>query len=91
MGLLADMTPGLRGPVNLKELFFFFACYYLETWQSLWTGHEDLKQSWEQKKELSRSICLQTGHCILAFLPHPGVQHFASISMLILLIDTLVL
>jgi hypothetical protein len=24
-------------------------------------------------------------------LPHPGVQHFASISMLILLIDTLVL
>lgn len=85
MGRLADMIPGRKGPVNLNASFFFFACYSFDTWHSLCTGQAALKQSWLQKNELSRSICLHTGHCILAFLPQPGVQHFASASMLMLL------
>lgn len=77
IGLFAETTPGLRGPVNLNDWFFFFACYYFDIWHNLCTGHEALKHSWEQKKDASKSICLQTGHCIVAFLPQPGVQHFS--------------
>jgi hypothetical protein len=39
----------------------------------------DLKHSWSQKKEASRSICLHTGHCMVDFFPQLGVQHLAEI------------
>ncbi len=38
-----------------------------------------MKHSWEQKNDASSYICLQTGHSILDFLPHPGVQHLVLI------------
>lgn len=90
MGLFFEITPGRRGPVNLNPEFFLACCSALEIWHSLCTGHVALKQSWLQKKEGSKSICWQTGHCILAGFPQPGVQHFfylLSIMLILIIIN----